>query len=68
MGLTHVRCQRIADVVSGPKAWPVQSARLPQDPCAALNGILWILRTGAHWKDLLEQRLPRSASHLRLWQ
>ena len=50
------------------RAWNVISAILPEDPVRrdgrgrpwsdrrqVLNGILWILRTGAPWKDLPER-------------
>ena len=33
-----------------------------------LNGILWILRTGAPWKDLPERYPPRSTCHRRFQQ
>ena len=36
-----------------------------RDPRAVLNGILWILRTGASWKDLPERYPPYQTCHRR---
>ncbi|MHC4374513.1 MAG: transposase, partial [Planctomycetota bacterium] len=49
MDLTHEQWQRIAEYIPKPKAQPGKSGRPPQDCRAVLNGILWILRTGAPW-------------------
>jgi transposase len=40
-----------------------------RDPRAVLNGILWILRTGAQWKDLPARYPPYQTCHRRfqLW-
>jgi transposase len=35
-----------------------QTGRKPKDPRQMLNGILWILRTGAPWRDLPERFGP----------
>ncbi|MBN1506358.1 MAG: transposase [Sedimentisphaerales bacterium] len=40
-----------------------QVGRPPQDRREVLNGILWILRTGAPWADLPERYPPRSTCH-----
>jgi transposase len=37
--------------------------RPPSDPRAVLNGILWILRTGAQWDDLPRRYPPKSTCH-----
>jgi transposase len=37
--------------------------RPPTDPRAVLNGILWILRTGAQWNELPETYPPKSTCH-----
>jgi transposase len=39
------------------------------DPRAVLNGMLWILRSGAHWKDLPPRYPPSQTCHRRfhLW-
>jgi transposase len=36
-----------------------------QDSQAVLNGILWVLRTGAQWADLLERYPPYQICHRR---
>ena len=68
MDLTNEQWQRIADFVPAPKAQPGCSGRPPRDPRAVLNGILWILRTGAPWKDLPQRYPPRSTCHRRFQQ
>ena len=58
--------------------WKIVSTILPEDPIredkrgrpwsdrrTVLNGILWILRTGAPWKDLLERYGPYQTAHRR---
>jgi transposase len=39
--------------------------RKPRDPREVLNGILWVLRTGAPWKDLPGRYPPRQTCHRR---
>jgi hypothetical protein len=39
-----------------------------RDPRDVLNGILWILRTGAPWKDLPERYPPYQTCHHRRFQ
>ena len=68
MDITNEQWQRIAEFIPEPKARPGQSGRPPQDARAVLNGILWILRTGAPWKDLPERYPPRSTCHRRFQQ
>ena len=68
MDLTNEQWQRIAELVPASKAGPGRSGRPPQDARAILNGILWILRTGAPWKDLPERYPPRSTCHRRFQQ
>ena len=65
MDLTNEQWQRIKDFIPKPKARPGKSGRPPQDPREVLNGILWILRTGAPWADLPERYPPRSTCHRR---
>ena len=63
MDLTIEQWQRIAGYIPKPKALPGMSGRPPNDPRAILNGILWILRTGAPWADLPERYPPKSSCH-----
>jgi transposase len=65
MDLTNEQWQRIKQFVPKPKAGPGKSGRPPQEPRAVLNGILWILRTGAPWGDLPERYPPKSTCHRR---
>ena len=37
--------------------------RSRRDPREVLNGILWILRTGAQWQDLPDRYPPKSTCH-----
>jgi transposase len=39
-----------------------------QDTRGVLNGVLWVLRTGAPWKDLLDRYPPYQTCHRRLQQ
>jgi transposase len=66
MDLTNEQWQRIAEYFPKPKAQPGTSGRPPQDLRSVLNGILWILRTGAPWADLPERYPPKSTCHRRL--
>ncbi|MCP3890954.1 MAG: transposase, partial [Desulfobulbaceae bacterium] len=42
--------------------------RKARDPREVLNGILWILRTGAPWKDLPQRYPPYQTCHRRFQQ
>jgi transposase len=42
--------------------------RKERDPREVLNGILWILRTGAPWKDLPQRYPPYQTCHRRFQQ
>jgi transposase len=63
MELTNEQWQRIAKFIPKPKALPGKSGRPPQNPRDILNGILWILRTGAQWADLPRRYPPKSTCH-----
>jgi transposase len=65
MDLTNEQWQRIKKFIPKSKARPGKSGRPPQDVRAVLNGILWILRTGAPWADLPERYPPKSTCHRR---
>ena len=51
---------RVADLFANPKPNP-KGGRPPVDPRPCLEGILWILHSGARWKDLPE-RYPSPAT------
>ena len=63
MKLTNEQWQRIAKFIPKPKAQPGKSGRPPQNPRDVLNGILWILRTGAQWSELPRRYPPKSTCH-----
>jgi transposase len=63
MDITNEQWQRIAKFIPKPKAQPGKSGRPPQNPRDVLNGILWILRTGAQWTDLPQWYPPKSTCH-----
>jgi transposase len=63
MKLTNEQWQRIAKFIPKPKAQPGKSGRPPQDPRDVLNGILWILRTGAQWSELPRRYPLKSTCH-----
>jgi len=65
MDLTNEQWQRIVEYLPKAKALPGTPGRPPQDLRAVLNGILWIVRTGAPWKDLPERYPPKSTCHRR---
>ncbi|RRD66711.1 transposase, partial [Desulfovibrio sp. OH1186_COT-070] len=46
-----------------PKGPRGQGRPVLNEPRAILNGILWILRTGAPWKDLPERYPPYQTCH-----
>ncbi len=65
MNLTNEQWQRIVSFIPKPKAQSGKSGRPPQESRDILNGILWILRTGAPWVDLPERYPPKSTCHRR---
>jgi transposase len=48
--LSEVQWERIKDVLPSRK----RRGRPPSDARQMLNGMMWIVRTGAPWRDLLE--------------
>jgi transposase len=53
-----------------PKPKLEKRGRPPQDARAVLNGVLWVLRTGAPWKDLPKRYPPYQTCHrwFQQWQ
>ena len=68
MELTNEHWNRIEPVISSltPKKDP--RGRRPRNPRDVLNAILWILRTGAPWKDLPQRYPPYQTCHRRFQQ
>ena len=52
MDLTNEQWRRIEPLVPPMQRKPGGRGRPPREPREVLNGILWVLRTGAPWKDL----------------
>jgi transposase len=65
MELTDKQWSRIESVIlqSAPKK--DSRGRKCRDPREVLNGILWILRTGAPWKELPDRYPPYQTCHRR---
>ena len=53
-----------------PKAKLEKRGRPPQDARAVVNGVLWVLRTGAPWHDLPKRYPPYPTCHrwFQQWQ
>jgi transposase len=68
MELTNKQWRRIEPVIVSltPKKDP--RGRRPRDSREILNAILWILRTGAPWKDLPQRYPPYQTCHRRFQQ
>ncbi|MDJ0762824.1 MAG: IS5 family transposase [Myxococcota bacterium] len=65
MDLTEKQWQVIAPLLPKEKVREDGRRRPWRDPRDVLNGILWILRTGAPWADLPERYPPRATCHRR---
>ena len=50
------------------KRRPDGKGRPPRDPRAVLNGVLWILGTGAQWREMPEKYPPYQTCHRRFQQ
>ena len=50
------------------KRRPDGKGRPPKDPRAVLNGVLWILGTGAQWREMPEKYPPYQTCHRRFQQ
>ena len=68
MELTNEQWKRIEPIIvsTAPKKDP--RGRRPRNPRDVLNGVLWILRTGAPWKDLPQRYPPYQTCHRRFQQ
>ena len=60
--LSDVQWVRIAPLLSGKASDP---GRTGADNRLFVNGVLWVLRSGAHWRDLPERYGPRTTCYSR---
>ena len=58
MDLTNEQWKIVEPLVPTPRRRADGRGRPWRDPRDVLNGILWVLRTGAPWKDLPERYPP----------
>jgi transposase len=65
MDLTDEQWEVLEPLVLDPPPREDGRGRPWRDPRDVLNGILWILRTGAPWKDLPERYPPYQTCHRR---
>lgn len=69
MDLTDAQWKRLAPLLPKPRMRRDRRGRPWRDPRDVLNGILWIMRTGAPWHDLPARYPPYQTCHRRfqLW-
>lgn len=60
--LSDAQWQRIADLLPGKASDP---GRTGSDNRLFVNGVLWVLRSGAHWQDLPERYGKWKTAHQR---
>jgi transposase len=60
--LTEEQFERIADVLPGKAGDPGRSA---EDNHRFMNGVMWVLRTGAHWHDMPQRYGKWKSTHKR---
>src|ERR1044071_3011613 len=65
MDLTEEQWKLIEPILPRDRVRPDRRGRPWSDRRTVLNGILWILRTGAPWKDLPERYGPHQTVHRR---
>ena len=68
MDLTNAQWRRIEPLIPAMRRKAGGRGRPPREPRDVLNGILWILRTGAPWKDLPDRYPPYQTCHRRFQQ
>ena len=68
MELTGKQWIRIEPVILQSACKKDSRGRKPRDPREVLNGILWVLRTGAPWKDLPDRYPSRQTCRRRFQQ
>ena len=67
MDLTDAQWEILRSVLTDPRREDGKG-RPPRDAREVLNGVLWILRTGAPWKDLPDRYPPYQTCHRRFQQ
>jgi transposase len=65
MELTDKQWELIEPLLPEGKSGPGKKGRPRRNDREILNGILWILRTGAPWKDIPGRYPPRNTCHSR---
>ena len=65
MDLTEEQWRVLEPLLPKPRVRADRRGRPWRDPRDVLNGILWVLRTGAPWKDLPERYPPYQTCHRR---
>lgn len=68
MDLTDAQWERISVLIPDPPRRPDNRGRPWRPARDVLNGILWVLRTGAPWKDLPDRYPPYQTCHRRFQQ
>ena len=68
MELTNEQWKRIEPIIVSSTPSKDPRGRPARDPRKVLNGILWIMRTGAPWKDLPQRYPPYQTCHRRFQQ
>lgn len=65
MELTTTQWEQIESIINADLPTKIVSGRPRQNDRNILNGILWICRTGAPWKDLPDRYPPYQTCHRR---
>ena len=68
MELTNEQWKRIEPIIVSLTPVKDPRGRKARDPREVMNAILWILRTGAPWKDLPQRYPPYQTCHRRFQQ
>ncbi len=68
MDLTEKQWEIVGPLLPKPRRRADGKGRPPRDAHEVLNGILWVLRTGAPWKDLPERYPSYQTCHRRFQQ
>ena len=68
MDLTDEQWEIVSPLIPEPRRREDRRGRPWRDPRDVLHGILWVLRTGAPWKDLPDRYPPYQTCHRRFQQ